>query len=56
MTADDDRPGDVDPAPDYRTLPPKVGIDETIASVEPDPVPEPEAGRNLDQHRALRDD
>ena len=41
---------------DYRTLPPEVRLDETIASVEPDPPPEPEAGRNLDQHRALRDD
>ena len=56
MTADDDRRADGDQAPDYRALPPKVQLDETIASVEPDPVPEPEAGRNMDQHRALRDD
>ena len=56
MTADDERANDVAPAPDYRTLPPKVRMEETIASVDPDPVPEPEAGRNLDQHRALRDD
>lgn len=56
MTADEDRPADGDEAPDYRTLPPKVRLDETIASVDPDPAPEPEAGRNMDQHRALRDD
>jgi hypothetical protein len=33
-----------------------VRLEDTIESVEADPVPEPEAGRNLDQHRALRDD
>ncbi|CAA9369738.1 MAG: hypothetical protein AVDCRST_MAG47-1084 [uncultured Nocardioidaceae bacterium] len=41
---------------DYRTLPPAVSLDKTIASVEPDAAPNPDAGRNLDQHRALRDD
>jgi hypothetical protein len=51
---EEDRPGDG--TPDYRTLPPKVRLDETIASVDPDPVPEPDGGRNPDQHAALRDD
>jgi hypothetical protein len=41
---------------DYRTLPPAVSLDETIASVEPDAAPDPDGGRNVDQHRALRDD
>jgi hypothetical protein len=40
----------------YRTLPPGVSLDETIASVEADAAPDPDAGRNVDQHRALRDD
>jgi hypothetical protein len=31
-------------------------LGETIASIDPDPVPDPDAGRNRDQHRALRDD
>jgi hypothetical protein len=44
------------PMKDYRILPPEVRLDETITSVEPDPPPEPEAGRNVDQHGALRDD
>ena len=42
--------------PDYRTLPPGVRLDETIASTDADPVPDPAAGRNVDQHQALRDD
>lgn len=41
---------------DYSTLPAKVHLDETITSVEPDAVPDPEGVRNGDQHRALRDD
>ena len=41
---------------DYRSLRPPVRLDEPIASVDPGPVPDPEAGRNVDQHRALRDD
>jgi hypothetical protein len=41
---------------EYRTLPPAVSLDETIASVQPDAAPDPDGGRNLDQHRALRDD
>lgn len=40
----------------FRTLPPAVDPADTIESVEPDDAPAPEAGRNLDQHRALRDD
>ncbi len=56
MTAEDDRAGGVKPNQAYRNLPPTVRLEETIASVEPDPAPDPEAGRNVDQHRALRDD
>ena len=56
MTADDDRPGGEKPGPDYRSLPPGVRLDETIASVEATPAPDPDAVRNVDQHRALRDD
>lgn len=40
----------------YGSLPPGVRLEETIASVDADPVPDPAAGRNVDQHRALRDD
>ena len=56
MTAQGD-PADV-PAieKDYRRLPPEVLLDETIATVDPDVRPDPEAGRNGDQHRALRDE
>lgn len=56
MEAHGDRSGDAKPEQDYRRLPPVVRLDETIASVDPDPVPDPEAVRNVDQHRALRDD
>jgi hypothetical protein len=38
------------------TLPPGVSLDETSASVEPDAAPDPTVGRNMDQHRAVRDD
>jgi hypothetical protein len=41
---------------DHRTLPPPVSLDETVAEVDPGPVPDPHAGRNVEQHRALRDD
>ena len=41
---------------DYSTLPASVRLDETIASVDARPVPDPHAGRNLEQHEALRDD
>jgi hypothetical protein len=54
MSADDDRPAGVEPERDYRSLPPGVRSDRTIESVDAKPVPE--AGRNIDQHRALRDD
>lgn len=55
MEAADDRAGR-NPAQDYRRLPPAVRLDETIATVDADPVPDPDEVRNLDQHRALRDD
>lgn len=56
MEAPNDHPGSAKPEPDYRSLPPGVPLDETVASVDPDPVPDPVSGRNVDQHRALRDD
>jgi hypothetical protein len=56
MEAPDERPRRTPPEPDYRTLPPGVQLEETIASVDADPAPDPGAGRNEDQHRALRDD
>jgi hypothetical protein len=56
MAAEDDRHSEVKTARDFRNLPPRVRLEETIASVEPGPAPDPEAGRNVDQHRALRDD
>lgn len=40
----------------HRTLPPVIDLDETVAGVAHGPAPEPEAGRNMDQHRALQDD
>jgi hypothetical protein len=55
MSAGDPQ-GQAKPEKDYRSIPPEVRFDETIASVESDAVPDPQAGRNLDQHRALRDD
>ena len=44
------------PGPDYRELPPGVRLEETVTSVDADPAPDPAAGRNFDQHQALRDD
>ena len=41
---------------EFSSLPPNVRLEETIASVDPELVPDPLAGRNVDQHRALRDD
>jgi len=41
---------------DYRSLPPQVRLEETIAGIDPGPVPDPEAGQNVDQRRALQDD
>jgi hypothetical protein len=49
-------PAETSLVPGSRTLPPVVRLDETIASVDVDSVPDPAAGRNVDQHRALRDD
>lgn len=54
MTAD--TPRGEKPKQEYRSLPPEVRLDDTIASVDPDLVPDPEGVRNVDQHRALRDD
>ena len=56
MEGADDHPGSEKLVRDYRTLPPGVRLDETIASVDADSVPDPATGRNVDQHRALRDD
>jgi hypothetical protein len=42
--------------PDYRTLPPTVRIDATIASVDTAARPDSDDVRNVDQHAALRDD
>ncbi len=53
---DDAHSRDAKAEPDYRSLPRDVRLDETLASVDADPVPDPAAGRNVDQHRALRDD
>lgn len=44
------------PERDYRALPPSVRLDETIVTVDTDSLPDPDAGRNVEQHRALRDD
>ncbi|NHC21711.1 hypothetical protein G6553_00805 [Nocardioides sp. IC4_145] len=46
-------PGD---RPDYRTLPAVVPVDDTVTSLDPALLPDPHAGRNTDQHAALRDD
>ena len=56
MTGDNDNPDGARHERDYRTLPPLVHLDDTITSVDPGPVPNLEAGRNVDQHRALRDE
>lgn len=55
MTADADRADRAQPDRDYRTLPPPVRLDETVPGVDPNPVPDPQAGRNAEQDRALRD-
>lgn len=46
--ASDDRPDSAKHEPDYRTLPLSVRLDETIAIVDADPVPDPAAGRNVE--------
>lgn len=56
METHDNGPANPKAEQDYRTLPPDVRLDETVASVDASPVPDPDAGRNVDQHRALRDD
>jgi hypothetical protein len=56
MQADDNRPSRTKVTKDYSNLPPNVRLDEAIVSVDAEPVPDPQAGRNVDQHRALRDD
>jgi hypothetical protein len=53
MAARDSRPIG---AKDYRRLPSTVRLDEMVVTIESNPSPDPEAGRNIDQHRALRDD
>ncbi len=40
----------------YRSLPPTVRLEDTIGSVDAAPRQDPDAVRNLDQHRALRND
>ncbi len=44
-----------EPREDYRHLPPQVRLEQTVTSVDPDPSPDPEAGQNMDQRRALQD-
>jgi hypothetical protein len=56
MTEKERLPTGAGDALDYRSLPPIVPLDDTIATVETVPAPDPAAGRNVDQHRALRDD
>lgn len=56
MDAGSDRTTPPRASKDYRSLPPQVRLDETVASVDPDPVPDPQAGQNVDQRRALHDD
>ncbi|NPC97703.1 hypothetical protein [Nocardioides sp. zg-DK7169] len=56
MEADDNRPSGAEATKDYSSLPPNVRLDATIASVDAEPVPDPQAGRNVDQRRALHDD
>lgn len=52
----DSDPGERPGRKDYRRLPDGVPVAETVETVDVDPVPDPEAGRNAEQHRALRDD
>lgn len=54
MNADDDRPSRS--ASDYTHLPPRVRLEDAIATVDVEPLPDPQGGRNVDQHQALRDD
>lgn len=56
MTPDAVRARGVEPGRDYRSLPRRVRLDETMASLDPGPPADPDAVHNVDQHRALRDD
>ncbi len=40
----------------FSTLPASVAVEDTIASVDTRRSPDPDDVRNVDQHRALRDD
>ncbi|MDN4174832.1 hypothetical protein QWY28_17855 [Nocardioides sp. SOB77] len=41
---------------DYTRLPAPTPIEDTVVSVDAAPLPDPHAGRNVDQHLALRED
>ncbi|WP_435769888.1 hypothetical protein [Nocardioides sp. SYSU DS0651] len=56
MATEGASPRQPDRSTPYGALPPQVRLEDTVASVEPDDVPDPHAGRNVDQHSALRDD
>lgn len=43
-----------DPRPDYRRLPEPVDLDDTIATHETDPPPDPEGGRDPERDFMLR--
>lgn len=45
MAGDATSPGGAQRARDYRALRPETRLEETIASVDPGPVPDPEARR-----------
>ena len=47
-----DRPAE--PRPDYRRLPEPIDLDETIATHETDPPPDPAGGRDPDRDFMLR--
>ena len=40
----------------FAALPESPRLEDTVGTVEADDVPDPHGGRNVDQHRALRDD
>ena len=44
------------PDRDFSELPPAVRIEDTLASIDPDRLPDADDVRNVDQHGALRDD
>ena len=56
MEADSDLAAGAQRDEGYRSLPPTVRLEDTIESVPATPGQDPDAVRNLDQHRALRDD